>query len=188
MRKMMILPCVLVISSAVMSEYNPDWWKNLVFEPIPTNDLDCAAAQLRQQDRSVWLLDGPVFAAADAVAATNIWNMLSILHGDLRSKKIENLPSVFRNFGMITNQVELQRRVAANELAKKVRNYESIRSGLEERIERVLANAAASDAIAAFPPSERNAIVSNLVAAARFTPDEASALGLTNVVEAVSGK
>ena len=188
MKTTMIIAALLAVCISARADYNPDWWKNLVFEPIPTNDLDCAAAQLRQQDRSVWLLDGPVFAAADAVAATNIWNMLSILHGDLRSKKIENLPSVFRNFGMITNQVELQRGVAANELAKKVRNYESIRSGLEERIERVLANAAASDAIAAFPPSERNAIVSNLVETARFTPDEASALGLTNVVEAVSGK
>ena len=121
--RMMIISCVLVLSSAAMPEYNPDWWKDLVSEPVPTNDLECAAAQLRQLDRSVWLLDGPVFAAADVVAATNIWRALSVLRGDLRSKKIENLPSVFRNFGMITNQVELQRRIAANELAKKVRNY-----------------------------------------------------------------
>ena len=89
---------------------------------------------------------------------------------------------------MITNQVDLQRRIAANELAKKIRNYESLRSGLEERIVRVLANAAASDAIAAFPPAERNAMVSNLVEAARFTPAEAAALGLTNVVGVVPAK
>ena len=188
MKKMLILSCALIFSSAAMSDYNPDWWKSLVFEPVPTNDLEWAATQLRRQDRSVWLLDGPVFGAADAVAATNIWSMLSILHGDLRSKKIDNPPPVFRNFGVITNQVDLQRRIAANELAKKIRNYESLRSGLEERIVRVLANAAASDAIAAFPPAERNAMVSNLVEAARFTPGEASALGLTNVVGVVPAK
>ena len=188
MKKMLILSCALIFSSAAMSDYNPDWWKSLVFEPVPTNDLEWAATQLRRQDRSVWLLDGPVFGAADAVAATNIWSMLSILHGDLRSKKIDNPPPVFRNFGVITNQVDLQRRIAANELAKKIRNYESLRSGLEERIVRVLANAAASDAIAAFPPAERNVMVSNLVEAARFTPGEASALGLTNVVGVVPAK
>ena len=45
-----------------------------------------------------------------------------------------------------------------------------------------------STLFSSMPSVERNTIVSNLVEAARFTPDEAAALGLTNVVEAVSGK
>ena len=44
-----------------------------------------------------------------------------------------------------------------------------------------------SATMASFPPAERNTIVSNLVETARFTPDEAARLGLTNVVEQVGG-
>lgn len=186
MKNVTVLAVVFLSFSTVIAESDPSWWKNLVLEPVPTNDLEVAAARLRQHDRAAWILDGPEFVSSDAVAATNLWNMLAVLHGDLRSKKIENPPPVFRNFGIITNQVELQRRITANEEAKKIRDYESLRSALEERIERVLANAAASEALASFPVADRNAIVSNLVETARLTPAEAAALGLTNVVEVLS--
>ncbi len=186
MKHVIALSVVCLLFSNVIAESDPSWWKSLVLEPIQTNDLELAATQLRQQDRTVWLLDGPEFVAADKVAATNFWNMLAVQHGDIRSKKVENPPPVFRNFGIITNHVELQRRMAVNELAKKIRNYESLRGGLEERIERVLANAAASEALASFSATDRNAIVSNLVETARLTPAEVSALGLTNVVEVLA--
>ena len=186
MKSVTIISVVFLLFSTVIAESDPNWWKSLVIEPVPTNDLEFAATRLRQQDRTVWLLDGPEFVAADSVAATNLWNMLAVLHGDLRSKKVDNPPPVFRNFGIITNEVELQRRIAVNDSAKKIRNYESLRGGLEERIERVLANAAASEALASFQSSARNAIVSNLVEAARLTSVEAAALGLTNVVEVLA--
>ena len=166
-------------------EYNPDWWKSLVITPTPTNDYEQAAYVLRRQGGIVGFLRGADYYASDAIAATNLWNMLAILHGDLREKKIENPPPVFRNFGIITNQVELQRRRAINDDAENIRSYESLRGGLEERIERIFKIASASEALASFPIQERNAIVSNIVELARLTADEAAELGLTNVVETV---
>ena len=49
------------------------------------------------------------------------------------------------------------------------------------RINCVFAAFAGSATFTAMPPPERNAIVSNLVETARFTAEEAAALGLTNV-------
>lgn len=170
-----------VLLSAVAA-YDSNWWKSRVFTPTPTNDYVQATAVLRQQEDAVSFLWGAKYGAADVVAATNLWSMLAIVHGDLRDKKIENPPPVFRNFGIITNKVELQRRIAVNEEAERIGRYESLRSALEERIDQVLMNAAASEALASFPVPERNAIVSNLVETARLTPAEAASLGLTNVV------
>ena len=185
MTKAIALTLLLSAALPLTAQYDSNWWKTVVLEPIPTNDLNWAAEQLRQQQRTVWFLDGPAFVASEVVPSTNLWYMLATLHGDLREKKIENPPPVFRNFGIITNQVELQRRIAVNEEAKKVRFYESLRRALEERIDQVFMNAASSEALASFSVQDRNAIVSNLVETARFTPDEAAAMGLTNVVEFV---
>ena len=185
MKTTIILAMQFFFFLSAVAEYDPNWWKSLVLVPAPTNDYVHAAAVLRQQEDTVVFLWGADYPAADAVAATNLWNMLATLHGDLREKKIENPPPVFRNFGIITNQVELQRRIAVNEEAKKVRFYESLRRALEERIDQVFMNAASSEALASFSVQDRNAIVSNLVETARFTPDEAAAIGLTNVVEFV---
>ena len=185
MKNAAILSSILLSVSAAIAEHNPDWWKSLELEPVSTNDLGLAATQLRQQERIIWLLDGPEFVAADAVAATNLWSVLAILHGDLRNKRIDNLPLVFRNFGIITNQVELQSRIANNEEAKKIRCYASLQRSVEERIELVFVNAVTSEALASFPTCERNAIVSNIVETARLTQAEAAALGLTNVVDSV---
>ena len=186
MKYVMILVALFALYTPVRAEYNPCWWKNLALEPTPTNDYVQAASVLRQHEGQVSFLYGADYSASDTVAATNLWRMLAFLHGDVRMKRVLNPPPVFRNFGIITNQVELQRRITANEEAKKIRDYESLRSALEERIERVLANAAASEALASFPVADRNAIVSNLVETAKLTPTEAAALGLTNVVEAIS--
>jgi hypothetical protein len=182
MKKMMIVTAFFAAFFSSHAEYFPGWWKTLVFESIPTNDYGLAAAALRQQERSVSLLSNADYGAADGVDATNLWTKLAVLHGDIRSKRIENPPPVFRNFGIMTNLVQLQQRMAENEAAKKICSYESVRSGLEERIESVFSKASRSGALSSFSTSERNAIVSNIVDLARFTPDEAASLGLTNVV------
>ena len=169
------------------AEYNPDWWKGLVLAPTPTNDLVHATAVLEQQEDVVSLLRGTVYSAEDAVLATNLWNMLAALHGDIRSKKNANPPRVFRNFGIMTNQVQLQQRIAENEAAKRICSYESVRRALEERIVDVFSKAAQSKALSSFPTSERNTIVSNLVATALLTPIEAAALGMTNILVEASG-
>ena len=107
---------ILLMSLATASaEYNPDWWKGLALEPTPTNDLVNATTVLEQQEDVVSLLYGTAYSAEDAVLATNLWTMLAALHGDIRSKKIANPPRVFRNFGIMTNQVQLQQRIAENE-------------------------------------------------------------------------
>ena len=179
---------ILLMSLATASaEYNPDWWKGLALEPTPTNDLVNATTVLEQQEDVVSLLYGTAYSAEDAVLATNLWTMLAALHGDIRSKKIANPPRVFRNFGIMTNQVQLQRRIAENEAAKRICSYESVRRALEERIADVFSKATQSQALSSFPALERNTIVSNLVATARLTPIEAESLGMTNILVEASG-
>jgi hypothetical protein len=143
---------------------------------------------LRQQERSVSLLSNADYGVADGIDATNLWTKLAVLHGDIRGKRIENPPPVFRNFGIMTNQIQLQQRMVENEAAKKTCSYENVRGVLEERIENVFSKASRSAALAAFPANERNSIVSNIVELARFTPDEAASLGLTNVVVNAGGR
>lgn len=187
MKRISIIAILLMSLITAGAEYNPDWWKGLVLEPTPTNDLVHAVAVLEQQEDVVSMLYGTVYCAEDAALATNLWNMLAVLHGDIRSKKITNPPRVFRNFGIMTNQVQLQQCIAENEAAKRICSYESVRFALEERIADVFSKASKSQALSSFPASERNTIVSNLVATARLTPIEASALGMTNIlVEATS--
>ena len=181
----MAIFCATLIT--VRAEYNPDWWKSLVLNPTPTNDLLHATSVLDQQEDSVSLLYGVDYCEDDAVSATNLWHMLAALHGDLRGKKMDKIPAVFRNFGIITNQVELQQRRAANQAAAKMRSYQNALYTMEERIQTVFTKAAKSHALSSFPASERNAIVSNLVATAQLTPIEAVALGLTNIVVEAGG-
>ena len=187
MRIISIFAIILTALVSVGAEYNPDWWKGLVLEPTPTNDYGLAAVILRQQGRCVSFLSGTDYGLADVDDATNLWYMLAVLHGDIRSKRIENPPRVFRNFGIITNQVELQRRIEENEVAKNVCSYESLRAGLEERIADVFSKASKSQALSSFPALERNTIVSNLVATARLTQIEAESLGMTNILVEASG-
>ena len=181
----LLIANISVILSSI-AEYNPDWWKSIVLEPTPTNDLVLASSILEQQGDTIGFLRRGKYSSSDAIAATNLWTMLAILHGDLREKKIENPPPVFRNFGIITNKVELQRREVANQEAMKIRDYQSSRWEIERRIRYdVFVDIAPSEALASFPVQERNAIVSNIVELARLTTDEAAELGLTNVVESV---
>ena len=189
MKRNVLLGAALVLALSVYAtEYNPGWWKEVVFALTPTNDLAQAEAILRQQRETVWYLDGVRYRAADATATTNLCQMLAVLHGDLREKRIEDVPPVFRNFGIITNKVELQQRRAANQAAIQVRSYQCVRGMLERQVEVTLAVIAKSEALASFPVPERNAIVSNLVEQARFTPEEAASIGLTNFVETVTGE
>src|SRR5574344_511207 len=178
MRTTIITAVLFSILFPAVADYNPGWWKSLAFELTPTNDLTQASSVLRRQAGTISFLYGADYTAADTVSATNLWNMLAVLHGDLRKKRIENPPPVFRNFGIVTNQADLQRRIAANEEAKRIVSYDCVRSGLEERIEEVFKKAASSEALASFRPSERNVLVSNLVAVAQLTPTETAALGL----------
>jgi len=179
---MMAVAAVFVVLSHADAEYRYDWWKNLALESTPTNDLVHAAMELDRQEGVVSLLYGVDYCAADAVAATNLWTKLAVLHGDVRSKKMDVIPTVLRNFGIITNQVELQHRRAVNQATSDIRSYQISLHAIEERIETVFSKVSKSEALSSFSTSERNAIVSNIVELARFTPDEAASLGLTNVV------
>jgi hypothetical protein len=164
-----------------------NWWKRLAIEPMPTNDLPYATDAVNRQEDYVALLGGIDYCVEDAVPATNLWNMLAVLHGDIRSKKMDGIPVVYGNFGIITNQVELQQRRASSQVAAEMRGYQIALYALEERIQTAFSKASKSQALSSFPASERNTIVSNLVATARLTPIEASALGMTNIlVEATS--
>jgi hypothetical protein len=154
---------------------------------MPTNDLPYATDAVNRQEDYVALLGGIDYCVEDAVPATNLWNMLAVLHGDIRSKKMDGIPVVYGNFGIITNQVELQQRRASSQVAAEMRGYQIALYALEERIQTAFSKASKSQALSSFPASERNTIVSNLVATARLTPIEASALGMTNIlVEATS--
>lgn len=73
----------------------------------------------------------------------------------------------------------------ANEAA---REFKARLGRFKNDVKRAFEEFALSETFTGMEAVARNTIVSNLVEAARFTPDEASALGLTNVVEAVSGK
>ena len=164
-----------------------DWWKGLVLGPTPTNDLPYATYELNRQEDCVALLRGIDYCVEDAVPATNLWNMLAVLHGDIRRKKMDVIPVVYRNFGIITNQVELQQRRAANRAAAEMRGYQIALFTLEERIQTVFSKASKSQALSSFPALERNTIVSNIVATARLTPIEAESLGMTNILVEASG-
>ena len=98
------------------------------------------------------------------------------------------IPTVLRNFGIITNQVELQHRRAVNQATSDIRSYQISLHAIEERIETVFSKVSKSEALSSFSTSERNEIVSNIVELARFTPDEAASLGLTNVVVNAGGR
>ena len=182
MKKIYVISILLTVWVTVRAEYNRDWWKELTLEPTATNDLSYATSELVRQEDSVTLLFGVDYCTEDSTLATNLWNMLAVLHGDLRSKQMDVIPVVYRNFGIITNQVELQQRRAANRAAAEMRGYQIALFTLEERIQTVFSKASKSQALSSFPASERNTIVSNLVATARLTPVEASALGMTNIL------
>ena len=163
-------------------------WAYVNLDITPTNDLYYASRRLYDQSKILFLMEDESYPAKYSALATNLWDRLAVLHGDLREKKLLELPPVYRNFGIITNQVELQDLIVANSNANRICSYQSCLRDLEKRIEIVLANAAISEALASFPPAERNAIVSNLVETARLTADEVARLGLTNVVEQVGGE
>ena len=164
-----------------------NWWKRLAIEPTPTNDLPYATYEVNRQEDYVALLGGIDYSVEDAVPATNLWNMLAVLHGDIRSKKMDGIPVACRNFGIITNQVELQQRRAVNLETAEMRDYQIALFTLEERIQTVFSKASKSQALSSFPALERNTIVSNLVATSRLTPIEAESLGMTNILVEASG-
>lgn len=187
---MKIITCMAIFCvalSPVNAEYNSDWWKGLVLEPTPTNDLSLAASVLVQQEDAVSLLYGVDYCVEDTVPATNLWNMLAVLHGDIRDKKMDKIPVVLRNFGIITNQTELQQRRSANCAAAEMRGYQIALYALEERIQHVFSKASKSQVLSSFPSAERNAIVSNLVAKAQLTSIEATVIGMTNILIQATG-
>lgn len=167
--------------------FTPDWWKGLVLEPMPTNDLPYATYELNRQEDYVALLGGINYCVEDAVPATNLWNMLAVLHGDLDSKKMDSIPVESRNFDIVANQVELLQCRAANQAAADLQDYQIALHNMKERIQTVFSRASKSQALSSFPAVERNAIVSNLVATARLTPIEAESLGMTNILVEASG-
>ena len=177
------VPC----AGCAQSSCTSNWWKRLAIEPTPTNDLPYATYEVNRQEDYVALLGGIDYCVEDAVPATNLWNMLAVLHGDIRSKKMDGIPVACRNFGIITNQVELQQRRAVNLETAEMRDYQIALFTLEERIQTVFSKASKSQALSSFPALERNTIVSNLVATARLTPIEAESLGMTNILVEASG-
>ena len=177
---MIVLHFVIIVSGAFA---DTNLWTCVDLTLTPTNNLDYASARLREQNKMVFLLRRERYSAQDVPLATNLWNRLAVLHGDLREKRTDFMPPVWRSFGAVTNQTDLQELVAQNIAANKLRTYQSQRYDLEGRIEIVLSHVAASEALASFPLDERNAIVSNIVETARLTAEESAALGLTNIVE-----
>ena len=188
--KLMLVGAVMQLTCSTALCANTNLWISADFGITPTNDLNSAFFRLRTQNKLAFSLEHESYPSEFSVLATNLWDRLALLHGDLREKKMDDLPRVCVGFwilGDTTNQVEIQERMARNDYANKLRSYQYQLYDLEKRIGFIFANVASSEALASFPPAERNAIVSNLVETARLTPDEAARLGLTNVVEQVGG-
>ena len=188
MRRNKFTILLLVVMYFACAHASTNLWTYVNLDITPTNDLYYASRRLYDQSIMLFLMEDEIYPATYSALATNLWDRLAALHGDLRGKKLAELPPVYRNFGIITNQLELQDLIVANSNANRICSYQSRLRDIERRIEIIFANAASSEALASFPPAERNAIVSNLVETARFTPDEAARLGLTNVVEQIGGE
>ena len=92
MKKIYVISILLTVWVTVRAEYNRDWWKELTLEPTATNDLSYATSELVRQEDSVTLLFGVDYCTEDSTLATNLWNMLAVLHGDLRSKQMDVIP------------------------------------------------------------------------------------------------
>ena len=221
---------LLVLALAASASY---WWENCEFSATPTNNLGQAAMALREQESAVWRLERVSYASDAKDQATNLWNRLAMLHGDLRSKKVESVPRPMRwvnridytmatdpvaksnitaqilalqssitntailrqeyerilaDNGVLRDDCAMQRLAAENEFNKLMWEYQNQRADLEKRTRMAMMRISTSAALLAFPTPERNAIVSNLVELARFTPDEAASLGLTNVVVNAGGE
>ena len=131
---------------------------------------------------------------------TNCWFAVAREHGRLRSG-LHTDAELDAMRGAVSRQVDTngivtvfvpdissddirRRHVLVNDLAQREELYSDFLSD----VGCVFVAFASSDTFRNLSPSGRNAIISNLVETARFTPDEASALGLTNVVEVVPAK
>ena len=203
------------------------WWEECEFSATPTNNLSQAVTVLQEQEETMWRLERVSYASDAKDQSTNLWHRLAMLHGDLRSKNVENVsrpmrrvnridytmgmdPVVNSNItaqilalqssitntavlrqeyeriltdsGVLRDDSTMQRLFVENEANKLMWDYQNQRANLEKRTRMAMMRISASAALAAFPANERNSIVSNIVELARFTPDEAASLGLTNVV------
>ena len=182
MKKYVLIFAIAVFAAEFAAGDAEKWWCRLDF-PIPqTNDLECAAAQLADYNRQLVQLSRVNFGAEDVESATNIWLALARLIGNSWTNAAIPQPIVYRSFGMVTNRQEILIRMCNNAESAKIRKYQGVAQMLDQRIKSVLKNAVASDAMSTFSTVERNTIVSNLVAAARITVDEAESLGMTNIV------
>ena len=159
------------------------WWRDVDLSLTPTNDLEYADSVLRTQYESVLNLSCISPNRISPTDATNVFYRLAVLRGDLEEKKLAVLPRVYVGFGFISDAEERERRNAENEVAIRIRSYQLARKSLVEMIDRAFMRVPCHKTLEGFPVAERNAIVSNLVETARFTPAEAASLGLTNIVE-----
>ena len=129
---------------------------------------------------------------------TNCWFAVAREHGRVRSglhtdaeldamrgavSRQMDTNGIVKIFVPDISSEDIRRRyVLVNDLMQREALYKEFLSA----VDCVFPAFASSDTFKAFPPVERNAMVSNLVEAARFTPAEAEALGLTNVTHQAS--
>lgn len=126
----------------------------------------------------------------DPVAKSNITAQILALQSSITNTVIlrQEYERILADNGVFRDDVTMQRLAAENEANKLMWNYQTQRANLEKRTRMAMMRISASAALSAFSTSERNAIVSNIVELARFTPDEAASLGLTNVVVNAAGE
>ena len=177
------LLCASTALAGKVTWYKGTWWRDVDLSLTPTNDLEYADSVLREQKNTVLNLSCISPKRISPTDATNVFYRLAVLRGDLEEKKLAVLPRVYVGFGFISDAEERERRDAENEVAIRIRSYQSNRAHLEEMVDYTFMRVPCHKTLESFPVAERNAIVSNLVETARFTPAEAASLGLTNIVE-----
>ena len=175
-----------------------DWYVNLVSSVMPTT--------VDRQGTNKWLCvkEGNLCRFSwNAVVgnSTNCWMAAAREHGRIvagrRTKHdwdvLQGVDQCEREFMADGTEIvyvpdlfspEEQQRSA---MVRKMKQEESWYEHVASHIKSAFFHFTDSQTFKSLPPAERNAIVSNLVETARFTPDEAARLGLTNVVEQVGG-
>ena len=164
-----------IMANATMSESNT--WLQVKVHAVLELGRSCSV----KNDTNCWYAAAREYARVRQ-ADTHDWYKLA--------GNGQNVAGVFTDGVVILNSpfavgdtseaanIYRQRQVDAYNLKKRFGRARSV-------ISQSLRNVASSEALAAFPIQERNAIVSNIVELARLTTDEAAELGLTNVVETV---
>ena len=175
--------CACTVIAGKVTWNKGTWWRDVDLSLTPTNDLEYADSVLRTQYESVLNLSCISPKRISPTDATNVFYRLAVLRGDLEEKKLAVLPRVYVGFGFISDAEERERRRVENRAAIRICNYQGSRKSLEEMVDYTFMHVPCHKTLEGFPVAERNAIVSNLVETAWFTPAEAASLGLTNIVE-----